>query len=228
VQFHRPTHPDCGGQAKAQPRCHRETTATAPVLDSTVFKRQQPRPRLGAMDKLFLVVARRFWAHWEKALVIVLPDTVVRWHRSGFKPCQSGLLSQQIDIQLAPPSSRRRLCRHHRHLLCRRLRLPLPLLPRLALVEGGHRQLPTDQKGLSRGILDVFCSCPMVRLVPPWQARAYNGWCQSQDHRNQPIFVLHGGHDHLATSDIGFPGFAVQDKGLREKHSSCTRLAADS
>jgi tRNA-binding protein len=44
--------------------------------------------------------------------------------------------------------------------------LPLLLLPRLALVEGGHRQLPTDQEGLSRGILDVFCSCPMVRLVP--------------------------------------------------------------
>jgi len=63
------------------------------------------------------------------------------------------------------PSSRRRLCRHHRHLLCRRLRLPLRLLPRLALVEGGHRQLPTDQKGLSRGILDVFCPCPMVRLA---------------------------------------------------------------
>src|SRR2546421_12273152 len=35
--------------------------------------------------------------------------------------------------------SSRRLCRH---LLCRRLRLPLRL-PRLALVEGGHRQLPT-------------------------------------------------------------------------------------
>ncbi len=29
-----------------------------------------------------------------------------------------------------------RRCRHHRHLLCRHLRLPLRLLPRLALVEG--------------------------------------------------------------------------------------------
>src|SRR5438128_5955742 len=63
------------------------------------------------------------------------------------------------------PSSRRRLRRHHRHFLCRRLRLPLRLLPRLALVEGGHRQLSTDQKGLRRGVLDVFCSCPMLRLV---------------------------------------------------------------
>src|SRR5664279_5193224 len=50
-----------------------------------VFKRQQPRPRLGAIDKLFWVVARRFWAQWKKALLIVLPDTVARWHRSGFK-----------------------------------------------------------------------------------------------------------------------------------------------
>src|SRR5664280_1314454 len=50
-----------------------------------VFKRQQPRPRLGAIDKLFWVIARRFWAHWKKALLIVLPDTVARWHRSGFK-----------------------------------------------------------------------------------------------------------------------------------------------
>ena len=50
-----------------------------------VFKRQQPRPRLGAIDKLFWVVARRFWAHWKKTLFIVLPDTVARWHRSGFK-----------------------------------------------------------------------------------------------------------------------------------------------
>jgi hypothetical protein len=45
----------------------------------------------------------------------------------------------------------------------RRLRrLHLPLLPRRALVEGGDRQLLSDQKGLSRSILDVFCSCPMV------------------------------------------------------------------
>src|ERR1039458_4733880 len=51
----------------------------------TVFKRHYARRRLGAIDKLFWVLARRFWAHWKKALVIVLPDTGVRWHQSGFK-----------------------------------------------------------------------------------------------------------------------------------------------
>src|ERR1700730_12390851 len=50
-----------------------------------VLKRKQPRPRLGALDKLFWVVARRLWSQWQEALVLVLPDTVVRRHRSGFK-----------------------------------------------------------------------------------------------------------------------------------------------
>src|SRR5271155_5398102 len=50
-----------------------------------VLKRRQPRPRLGALDKLFWVVARRLWPQWKEVLVLVLSDTVVRWHRSGFK-----------------------------------------------------------------------------------------------------------------------------------------------
>src|ERR1700736_6144538 len=71
----------------------------------------------------------------------------------------------RIRARLTPSSLRRLLlCPHHCHLPCRRLRLPLRL-PRLALVEGGHRQLPSDRKGLRRGILGVFCPCPMVRLV---------------------------------------------------------------
>jgi len=73
------------------------------------------------------------------------------------------------------PSSRR-LSRHHRHLpfLCRRRRLPPRLLPRLVLLEGGHRQLPTDQAGLSRGIPDVivvmdkwYASCRLANAGIP-------------------------------------------------------------
>ena len=37
-------------------------------------------------------------------------------------------------------------------------RLPLRPLPRLALVEGGHRQPPSGHECLSRRILDVVCS----------------------------------------------------------------------
>jgi putative transposase len=49
-----------------------------------VFKRKHPRPRLGVLDKLVWVLARRFWSGWKQALVIVTPETVVRWHRAGF------------------------------------------------------------------------------------------------------------------------------------------------
>src|SRR5437899_12836362 len=39
-------------------------------------------------------------------------------------------------------------------------RLPLHLLLRPALPERGRRQLPSDQRFLGRGILEVFCSLP--------------------------------------------------------------------
>ncbi|PYU21396.1 MAG: integrase [Acidobacteria bacterium] len=48
------------------------------------LKRTHPRPRLVAFDKLFWVLARRLWSGWKQALLIVTPETVVRWHRSGF------------------------------------------------------------------------------------------------------------------------------------------------
>jgi putative transposase len=34
---------------------------------------------------LFWVLARRFWPQWKEMLVIVLRETVARWHRAGFK-----------------------------------------------------------------------------------------------------------------------------------------------
>ena len=50
-----------------------------------VLKRRHPRPRLCPVDKLFWVLARRFWSDWKNSLVVVTPETVVRWHRAGFR-----------------------------------------------------------------------------------------------------------------------------------------------
>jgi putative transposase len=50
-----------------------------------VFKRQHPRPRFVVADKLFWVFARRFWSGWKQALIVVSTETVIRWHRAGFK-----------------------------------------------------------------------------------------------------------------------------------------------
>src|SRR5229473_3809084 len=50
-----------------------------------VVKRRQARPTLLPFDKLFWVLACRFWSDWKKSLLVVTPETVVRWHRAGFR-----------------------------------------------------------------------------------------------------------------------------------------------
>jgi len=48
------------------------------------LKRRRPRPRLTIFDRVFWVLARKFWSGWKQALIVVSPDTVVRWHKSAF------------------------------------------------------------------------------------------------------------------------------------------------
>jgi putative transposase len=36
-------------------------------------------------DRLFWVALRRLWSRWAEVLIIVKPETVVRWHRAGFR-----------------------------------------------------------------------------------------------------------------------------------------------
>ena len=43
------------------------------------------RPRVTAVDRGFWVVLRRLWRRWSEVLVFVKPETVVRWHRAGFR-----------------------------------------------------------------------------------------------------------------------------------------------
>jgi putative transposase len=50
-----------------------------------VLKRRQDRPTLLPFDKLFWMLACRFWSEWKKCLLVVTPETVVRWHRAGFR-----------------------------------------------------------------------------------------------------------------------------------------------
>ena len=50
-----------------------------------VVKSKNRRLRLTTPDKLFWILTRRLWAGWKKALIVVTPETVVRWHRAGFR-----------------------------------------------------------------------------------------------------------------------------------------------
>ncbi len=50
-----------------------------------VLKGKNPRPTLGRFDRLFWVALRRVWSRWTEVLVVVRPETVVSWHRAGFR-----------------------------------------------------------------------------------------------------------------------------------------------
>src|SRR5437667_9501273 len=50
-----------------------------------VWKARQPRPRLTAMDRIFWVVVSRLWKSWRNSLQVVRPETLVGWHRRGFR-----------------------------------------------------------------------------------------------------------------------------------------------
>src|SRR5438876_2245133 len=50
-----------------------------------VYKRTVPRPKLRALDRLLWVGLASVWTGWRRALVIVSPDTVLRWQRRRFR-----------------------------------------------------------------------------------------------------------------------------------------------
>src|ERR1039458_1367817 len=50
-----------------------------------VFKRKHPRPRLTPFDKVFWVLARKYWSRWKQNLIVVSAETIPRWHRAGFR-----------------------------------------------------------------------------------------------------------------------------------------------
>jgi putative transposase len=50
-----------------------------------VLKRKRPRPLLNSWDRLFWTTLRRSWSRWTDVLVIVKPETVIGWHRAGFR-----------------------------------------------------------------------------------------------------------------------------------------------
>ena len=49
------------------------------------LQRTAPRPRLRRFDRLVWVLLYRLWSGWADALAFVKPETVIRWHRIGFK-----------------------------------------------------------------------------------------------------------------------------------------------
>ena len=68
-------------------RSHRqlilENIALRHQLD--VLQRNAKRPRLRPSDRVLWAILRRILPDWRRHLTIVQPDTVVRWHRKGWR-----------------------------------------------------------------------------------------------------------------------------------------------
>ncbi len=50
-----------------------------------VYKKTVTRPKVHRSDRLFWVALSRVWAGWRQALVIVSPNTVLRWQKRRFR-----------------------------------------------------------------------------------------------------------------------------------------------
>jgi putative transposase len=63
-----------------------------------VLKARRPKPRLSTPDKLFWVLARKLWRDWKQSLIVVAPETVVCWHRAGFRLYWAWLSRHQARV----------------------------------------------------------------------------------------------------------------------------------
>jgi len=51
-----------------------------------ILRRSAPkRPRLRISDRILWVWLSRLWSNWRSSLLIVRPETILRWHRRGFR-----------------------------------------------------------------------------------------------------------------------------------------------
>jgi hypothetical protein len=68
-------------------RSRRELVLENAVLrhQVNVLRRRSKRPKLHLIDRLKLLVGARWSPSWRQAIALVQPETVLRWHRAGFR-----------------------------------------------------------------------------------------------------------------------------------------------
>ncbi len=49
------------------------------------YSQKRSRPAITPLDRAFWVALSRIWSGWRETLVIIQPETVMRWHRAGFR-----------------------------------------------------------------------------------------------------------------------------------------------
>jgi len=72
------------GMVRSRAALHLEVLALLHQVQ-VLQRLRPPRPSLGTADRWLWVWLSRVWTAWRTALVIVRPETVVGWHRRGFR-----------------------------------------------------------------------------------------------------------------------------------------------
>ena len=68
----------------------------------SVLRRTSGRPRLGLTDRLRLLIGAALLPAWRMAIVLVQPETILRWHRTGFRLFWRHRSKSRNDSRLAP------------------------------------------------------------------------------------------------------------------------------
>ena len=69
------------------------------------YKRTCKRPRLRMVDRTFWVWLSKLWQKWPNALVLVKPETVIRWHR-GEDTYAPSRLHALLAMEVSPAALR--------------------------------------------------------------------------------------------------------------------------
>jgi hypothetical protein len=90
----------CIGESRAAATAQRSKTSTSKA--TARFVRQT-----------VLGYCQQFWSTWKQALIVVTPETVVRWHRAGFR------FYWRLISRVRRPAGRRRISKEVRDLIYR-------------------------------------------------------------------------------------------------------------
>src|SRR5262249_5544775 len=118
-----------------------------PRLATTTRRLRRSAPRrlkLTPADRIFWGWLRRVWSDWKSALMIVKVETVVAWHRKGFRGVRRDHLFHSRHLAAGREVRYESQSRGFRA----RLSLPAQDNPRRALCRPGH--LPARRRLLRR------------------------------------------------------------------------------
>jgi putative transposase len=72
-----------------------------------VLQRQVKRPALSRLDRLLLVLLASRVPNWKQALMLVQPETLLRWHRPGFRLVWTATSARAAVLPRIPAETRK-------------------------------------------------------------------------------------------------------------------------